>query len=1070
MKKSFLSALMLILAIGANAQNPAEWQKGQEVTENLLWTDYRCDNNENGGWQTKGDNVDLWTSPCFELYANNGNNEAGAEVYQLFYLPAGAYEFHVNGFYRHMGSGLGTIEEAAAGNIVKGAVVFCETDLTETGEKSANSIEFTKQMADIISSLTDTRLWERTQEGWDDGDGEYIDAEGNYNYFPQCQNGCVPRFFDYDLCKNVLTVIQKEDGYVRLGVRKLVTNANNTICFANFRAFYLDEPSASVELILARDEYNEKSASADKFADKIAEEMGYGSLYAVYQDALMELDGEYGSSTSVEKYNEGTNKIGQLIENFENYMNDAKKLELLVKLTASVSQSTNYPGLAAFKQAITDAKNILADNEMKYVQFGDEYGKSCNTLQQARVDYAMSQEKLADGSWDFTSLVAYPFFVDIECNPTWSTEEGIWKFPETVTRDNVKINANEYWYDTDVSGWRHYALEEHANMYCADHWTQNWGATALTQEVSGLPDGYYSIAGMGMGGAGDLIEKMWIEISSGDQTIASAHGTWKAGFWEGGSVYDWTTFTTDIIKITDGKARLSFCDDGDNHLAFTGMQLFYYGPNPNFSLKLQPLVNAVREQAGLLSLQGDIAAVEAILAQIPAEITTEEEYFKVKELINEAQKYTNIASEYVASHDLTALFAELADKYAENEQVTAAIEVAQNKSFDIYDNPNATYKDIQAMYADYEAYVQYFEVVKNYQTTGASDNLNSKVNEQMTALGQKDGYSNAEQLANYERTLAAIFNKEIFEKLDIAHASEENPVDVTFLIKNASFDEGGKYWIGNADMDATVGASQVYNNSFEVKQTLYSVPAGTYMIRMQGLYRDGSIKDAIDHMWTGEGYTPNFKLYANNAEADVVSIANDKAMFTERSFTEYTFEGKDFETDEPITLKAWVEDTEEEIDGVITPVTKYWRQGFESDGLPTNLDDSENGWLYDEAFNVGIETIYYPNSTRGAANRFANDEGAYENMLKVSIEKDGDLTIGARKLTTIEGDWCAFDNFRLYYIGAYDPTVDINDVTETAQNKVAGIYGLDGIKRQALKQGVNIVISANGKAKKVYIK
>ena len=322
MKKSFLSALMLILAIGANAQNPAEWQKGQEVTENLLWTDYRCDNNENGGWQTKGDNVDLWTSPCFELYANNGNNEAGAEVYQLFYLPAGAYEFHVNGFYRHMGSGLGTIEEAAAGNIVKGAVVFCETDLTETGEKSANSIEFTKQMADIISSLTDTRLWERTQEWWDDGDGEYIDAEGNYNYFPQCQNGCVPRFFDYDLCKNVLTVIQKEDGYVRLGVRKLVTNANNTIYFANFRAFYLDEPSARAELILARDEYNEKRASADKFADKIAEKMGYGSLYAIYQDALMELDSEYGSSTSVEKYNEGTNKIGQLIENFENYMND----------------------------------------------------------------------------------------------------------------------------------------------------------------------------------------------------------------------------------------------------------------------------------------------------------------------------------------------------------------------------------------------------------------------------------------------------------------------------------------------------------------------------------------------------------------------------------------------------------------------------------------------------------------------------------------------------------------------------------------------------------------------------
>ena len=271
-------------------------------------------------------------------------------------------------------------------------------------------------------------------------------------------------------------------------------------------------------------------------------------------------------------------------------------------------------------------------------------------------------------------------------------------------------------------------------------------------------------------------------------------------------------------------------------------------------------------------------------------------------------------------------------------------------------------------------------------------------------------------------------------------------------------------------MDATVAASQAYNFNFDVKQTLYSMPAGTYQLRMKGLYRDGTIKDATDHMWAGEGYTANFKLYANDNEVDVVSIANDFAMFTERSFTEYTFEGKDFETDEPITLKAWMEETEEEVEGVMTPVVKYWRQGFDNDGISTNLDDSENAWVYDEAFNAGIETIYYPNSTRGAAIRFANDDDAYENVLNVTLDKDGDLTIGARKLTTIEGDWCAFDNFRLYYIGAADPTA-INDVTEEAsQNKVAGIYGLDGIKRQTLQQGINIVISANGQMKKVFIK
>lgn len=1071
MKKSLLSALMLVLAVGANAQNPSEWNKGQEVTEALAWTDYRCENNDNGGWQAKGDNVDFWTSPCFELYASDGKNEGGTEVYQLFYLPAGVYEFHVNGFYRHTGSGLGSIEESAKGNIVKGAVVFCETDLNETGEKGEKSQEFTKQMADIISALTDTRLWERTEQWWDDGDGEYVDADGVTHFFPQCQRGCLPRFFDLDLCKNVLTVIQQEDGYVRLGVRKLVTNANNTIDFANFRAFYIDAPSSGAELILARNEYLESYAAAEKFAEKISTNLGNGSsLNPVFYDARVELDEIYSASESAEEFKEGTRKMEELVKLFENYINEAKNLELLVKLTNGYAQSTSYPGLTAFQQAITDAKNILDDESMEYVIKGDEYGKAYNALQQARVDYAMSQEKMENGSWDFTSLVAYPFFVDTECNPTWSTEEGIWKFPETVTRENVKINANEYWYDTDTSGWRHYGLEEHANMYCANHWTQKWGATALSQEVSGLPDGYYSISGMGMGGLGYLNEEMWIEIASGDQKQASAHGTRKAGFWEGASVYDWVTFTTDIIKVTDGKAVLSFCDDGDNHLSFTGMQLFYYGLTPDFSLMIQPLINAVREQESLLVMQGDVAAVEAILNQIPATITSEEEYFKAKDLVAEAQEYVNTASAYVASHDLTALYAELADKYAEDAQVNAAIEVAQNKSFDIYDDTQATYKDIQTMYADYEAYVHYFEVVKNYQAAGASFNLTEKVNEQMSALAQENGYANAKQLADYERALAGISNKEIFDKLDIAHASEDNPVDVTFLIKNPSFDEGGRYWIGNADMDATVAASQAYNFNFDVKQTLYSMPAGTYQLRMKGLYRDGTIKDATDHMWAGEGYTANFKLYANDNEVDVVSIANDFAMFTERSFTEYTFEGKDFETDEPITLKAWMEETEEEVEGVMTPVVKYWRQGFDNDGISTNLDDSENAWVYDEAFNAGIETIYYPNSTRGAAIRFANDDDAYENVLNVTLDKDGDLTIGARKLTTIEGDWCAFDNFRLYYIGAADPTA-INDVTEEAsQNKVAGIYGLDGIKRQTLQQGINIVISANGQMKKVFIK
>ena len=609
-------------------------------------------------------------------------------------------------------------------------------------------------------------------------------------------------------------------------------------------------------------------------------------------------------------------------------------------------------------------------------------------------------------------------------------------------------------------------------MYCANHWTQKWGATALAQDIDGLPNGFYSIAGLGMGGNGSQLENMWIELSSGNQSQASERGTWKAGFWEGGTVYDWTTFTTDIIFVEDGTVRVAFCDEGDNHLSFTGMQLFYYGETPDFTKMIQPLVDAVREQENLLYLNGDKTAVETILEKIPKTIGSVEEYYAAKETIEEAKAYINTASDYVASHDLTEHYAALADKYEGNEQVNAAIDVAMNKSFDIYDDPNASYLNIQTMYADYEAYAHYFEVVKDYQDAGASAELESKIHEQLTALADnEEGYADVVRLTNYERALAAIVNREVFAELDLQNASEQNPVDVTSFIKNPSFSEGGKYWTGNADMDGSVGAAQAYNFSFDVRQTLYSMPAGTYELRMKGLYRDGSIQQATEHIWTGEGFIPNFQLYANDMTADVVSIANDNAMFTERTFTSYTYEATNPETGETETLKVWMEETEEEVDGEMKKVIKYWREGYNENDQKVNLDDSGNSWVYDEAFDAGIETVYYPNSTRGAAIRFANDDEAYENVLKVVLNQDGDLTIGARKLTTIEGDWCAFDNFRLFYIGAPDPTLDISNTLEKTQhNKVTGIYGIDGLQRKSMQRGLNIVTYTNGKAKRIWVK
>ncbi len=1059
-------AMMLTMSASGIAQNPQEWTKGEDVTAKLQWTDYDCVNNDEGGWQTQGDNIDLWTSPCYELWSSSAEvNGAGTEVYQVFYLPQGTYDFHVNAFYRHTGSGYSTLEEITAGTVVKGAVVFCQTGVTETGDQQETSFEFTESICDFSTALTTESLWARTEEWWDDGDGVWQDRY----YYPQCQRGCLPRF-EKGLCDNTLTIVQREDGYVRLGIRKTLSAEGSTVDWAFFKAIYQGEPSEGMELIIARKDYQDAYAIGEQ---KLNELRTYPALYNFLEEDLGEIDDEYNTSETVAAFREGREKILALIENYEGYIADYKRLALLLRVADGVATSTAYPGKDAYQQALQEVKNILNDDTQTYATSADIYGSTIDKLNKARADYAMSQEQQADGRWDMTTLVAYPFFVNMESNPTWNAEEGLWKFPEEVNRDQVTFNKDEFWFDTDATGWRHYGLSEQGGYYAAQHWAAGWGEVQLVQELSGLPNGFYTLSGMGMPGLRYMHEKMWVQATTGDVTVKSAGVDGKTGFYEGGSTYDWVTYTTELFQVTDGNLRVAFADDSDNNLAFTGMQLFYYGENPDFTLIIKPMLDAVRQQQLSLELAGDRAQVDNILAAVPETVSGQEAYLAAKATIAEAEAYIQAARDYLAAHDLTSLYSELADTYAEDTKVQKAIDTALDEAFFFYDDPEATYKTFQTMYNDYLAYVRYFEVVSAYRSSTPSAELSTKIDEQMTALGAN--YGTSEVLTGMERDLAMIANRDRFATLDIEHATADNPIDLTDLIRNANFDEGAHFWTGNADMDASVQASQAYNFSFDVWQTLYAMPAGKYEVRMKGLYRDGNLETAINHEWLGAdgGFVPNFEMYARNGQNEVaqpvVSIANENAMFAERSFTEYVYQAINPVTREPGDLKAWTEQqTSEDEQGYPIVVDKFYHEVFNADGYVEVADDGDGSWVYDQPFDSGFETLYYPNSTRGASHRFAADDDAYENVLTIELGQQADLTIGCRKATTIEGDWCAFDTFRLYYIGKAD-NVAVRDIA-TKNNGQQGIYSIDGTRRTALGRGVNIVVGTDGEARKVVVK
>lgn len=1067
MKKVLLSAWVLAMSSIMNAQSTDEWSVGQDVTSELQWVDPECRTNDNGSWKTTGDNVNLGTGPCFELWSSSAEqNAAGTEVYQIFFLPAGIYDFHVNGFYRGEGNDYAKLfGQYLNGTAVQGGQMFVEVGVDENGKATESMKSFETYLVDFYETLTSERMWEQHEEYWNDEDGVWTSSNGETMYYPSCQGGSNARF-EEGMCDNVLTIIQPEDGFVRIGVRKTVTAYYSTMYWAYFRAVYQGEPSDDDYITLAQKAFETIYYKADGSVDKYID---YMPLYVRYVDEILELGSEYIDAGTEEKYNEGVNAVKKLMETYDAYLVDATQLTALIERVDEIAQCTNLPGLDKFKVAIEEAKIIAfdgkGDNVDEFIVTDPSmYGQALSALRQAHADYAMSQERLANGSWDFSIMIKYPFFVNWESNPTWDAENGLWRFPENVNRDKVTIEngktSGENWYCTDNSGWRGYELAQNAGMFCANHWTQQWDAHVdLAQDIVGLPEGYYSISGLGLGGMGYQTTQMWVNISSGDQSSTSPDASSHIGFWEGATVSDWMQFNSGIIYVSNGMARVAFMDNSDNHVSFTGMRLFYYGKEPDFSLIIDPMIADTRNRAQTtLELSGDVKVVDAILSKIMTNVRSLEDYEQALVFIKEAEMYIKTASDYISTHDITTLYSNLADKYVMDDEINRALTTALMKSFDIYEDADATYKTIETYYNDYLAYEHYMAVVSDIKNSTPSETLSALLNEQLSEL--VNNYKNETELVGYERALATISNQEYLSGLDLKSASVDTPVDITALIKNANFDEGGAYWIGNADMDASVQAAQAYNYDFEVKQTIFALPAGKYKLCMQGLYRDGTLENAFNKIWFDEGnFVENFKMYANNDSVSVVSIANMNAVFMERSFTEYTYTVLNPETGENEDLRAWIEIYEDSV--------AYKREAYDVGNVKTEIDDSGNGWLYDLSATDGLDTYYFPNSTRGASERFKKDDGAYENSLIFEMSGAGDLTIGVIKNNTIEGDWCAFDNFRLYYMGSDLSSISI---MKDKTFQIESICSVEGVLQKELKKGINIVRYTNGMVKKVYIK
>lgn len=276
---------------------------------------------------------------------------------------------------------------------------------------------------------------------------------------------------------------------------------------------------------------------------------------------------------------------------------------------------------------------------------------------------------------------------------------------------------------------------------------------------------------------------------------------------------------------------------------------------------------------------------------------------------------------------------------------------------------------------------------------------------------------------------------------DYSTASDEKPFNMTALLVNPSFtNEGGENdpttgWSGTAFSinDTANSNAEHYDKTFNTYQTIYSLPAGTYLVEVQGYYRAGD-SGAADYK---------------------VSVSEDAAA-SQNVFL-YAKTNDENQAATPICFEAA---------GKLTAIP----DGATEDNTSNFMPDAVSGVTY-----------YVPQTMASAAIWFALKDDAgeplyYVNSLYIKVAEGESLTIGVRKDKGITHDWAIFNGFRLTFFGtnsAHTQTGDalpVEGIPTSEDATVVGIYSIGGTRLAQPQRGVNILRMSNGTVRKVYVK
>lgn len=781
--------------------------------------------------------------------------------------------------------------------------------------------------------------------------------------------------------------------------------------------------------------------------------------------AAEDAEGEEGLTQAVKDLKAFKQKIEALkatVAEYEALKADADKL---------MDAENHYPGLGAFETALEEIEKGVQEATVA------EFAGYVEKLQKALNDYNLSQPATADNPADYTFLIQSPYFTTKLAAPT-ITYNADGTIAEVVYPNEADYTAGSAPEDSNSEGWTivtsggDQRLNYVQGRVCWNAWRQASTDVAVAQQLTGIPNGYYTVSAEMITQA-DYLSNQHVYANSNIQSAESPALT--EGTWNDDNTGAWTYLTTTKVLVIDGKLTIGALGSAQNGstdqtgwFCVTNFQLKYYGAatDEEIAAAYDARVKEYTELAEQIHFAADKAAYKTALDKLGAASNLEDMIANLDAVAEAATEAKASVAKYEGV--ITGTYNDLKEAvdYSNNQKAVAAKAVELMDA--LMNAANATYTTMDDNTTILRKYRdEYLPTLGDAEQTEFNDAvckeaLKSAIDGQVSQLTALTALPTTKKLDEYITGLTLALAK--LAGADIIMSGES---DVTALIVNPTIEASSNTEVPtgwevervNGDKNTTTSqgvdgnASNRYFDSwnatvgavlFTASQTIENIPNGTYevkaMVRTSGTPgAEGSYLFAID-----------------GTEMDKALFA--AAHIIPTPIAEYGLEPTEEEIAEGATVR-YATDTYGEI--WMDAYDKMYKEGNEADEIQDILSANGGigrGWFYKS---IQIEVT--------------------NNTLTFGYTNDSTKTVGHKDLDGAEcvpfsGTWLSADNFTLTLLENkqkdYNPATGIvaTEPQEALEPKVAAIYSVSGARLNGLQKGINLVKMADGTVQKVLVK